>query len=127
MASERNAAQAVRAMSALLASALLVWFGTGLHPWWPLMWLAPVPVLLFALQAPAWAAALVSALAMVLGMLNLWGYLHGTLHLPLPPVIGAYLGEGVMFALATVLFRALARRRAYLGALLAFPAFWVSF
>ena len=127
MASERNAAQAVRALSALLATALLVWFGTGLDPCWPLMWFAPVPVLLFALRAPAWAAALVSGFGMVLGMLNLWSLLHGTLHLPLPPVVLAYLGEGVMFALATLLFRALAQRHAYVGALLAFPALWVSF
>src|SRR4029077_15955559 len=38
-----------------------------------------------------------------------------------------YLTEGVMFALATLLFRALARRGAHWSALLAFPAFWVAF
>lgn len=114
-------------VAALLATALLIWFGTGLDPFWPLTWFAPVPVLLFAADASAWGAAIVAALGMMFGLLNLWGLLHGALKLPWPALAPLYIAEGAAFALATLLFRALVRRRAYWSALLAFPACWVSF
>ena len=114
-------------LGACLTTAVLIWFGTGLEPFWPLMWVAPLPVLLFALEASAWATALVAAGAMILGLLNLWSYLHGALSVPLPILLRIYLSEGAVFALATLMFRALARRQAYWSALLAFPALWVSF
>jgi apolipoprotein N-acyltransferase len=91
------------------------------------MWLAPVPVLLFALRSRALAAACVSGGAWMLGMSNLWALLHGTLAVPVASLISAYLTQGAMFALATLLFRALARRGAYRAAILVFPSFWVSF
>jgi apolipoprotein N-acyltransferase len=47
----------------VLSTALLLWFGNGLDPWWPLLWFAPLPILLFALRRPWWAAALVSEAA----------------------------------------------------------------
>lgn len=114
-------------VAAMLATAVLIWFGTGLDPFWPLMWFAPLPVLIFAASASWWGAALVAALAMMLGILNLWGLLHGALRAPWTVLATVYLTEGVVFALATLLFRALARRKAYWSALLAFPACWVSF
>jgi apolipoprotein N-acyltransferase len=115
------------ALAALVSTAALIWFGTGLTPAWPLMWIAPVPVLLYALNAGAGAAALVAGGAMILGLTNLWDYLHGALSVPLAILVRIYLIEGVVFALAVLLFRALAGRRVYWGALLAFPAFLVSF
>jgi apolipoprotein N-acyltransferase len=115
------------AVAALCASAALLWWGTGLDPLWPLTWLAPLPVLLFALHASVWEAALVAGLAVCGGLLNLWSLLHGALGVPVPALARAYLTAGVLFALSTLLFRALARRRAYWSALLAFPACWVSF
>ncbi len=39
-----------------LASAGLLYFGTGLHPTWWLLWLAPVPVLAIAPRLPGSAA-----------------------------------------------------------------------
>ena len=110
MASAIDVRRSVPGIAAMLATAVLVWFGTGLNPFWPCMWLAPVPVLLFALGASWWTAALVAGGAMLLGLLNLWGLLHGALRLPLGALLPLYVTEGVMFALATLLFRALARR-----------------
>jgi apolipoprotein N-acyltransferase len=127
MASVLDVRRLALGVVAVLATAVLVWFGTGLDPFWPLMWFAPLPVLIFALGASLWGAALAGGLAMILGLLNQWGYLHGALGVPALALAGAYLTVGVAFALATLLFRALARRRAYWSALLAFPAFWVSF
>jgi apolipoprotein N-acyltransferase len=127
MAFALKARRPLLGLAAMLASAVLIWFGTGLDPFWPLMWFAPLPVLLFALDATAWGAAFVGGLAMILGLLNLWSFLHSSLHVPLPVLVGAYLTQGVMLALAILLFRALMKRRAYLSALLAFAAYWVSF
>jgi len=115
------------ALAALLSTAALTWFGTGLAPEWPLMWIAPAPVLLYALSAGAGTAAVVAGAAMILGLGNLWTYLHGALGVPLAILVRIYLIEGVVFALAVLLFRALAKRGMYWSALLAFPAFLVSF
>jgi apolipoprotein N-acyltransferase len=114
-------------VAATVAAAVLVWFGTGLDPWWPLMWFAPLPVLCFALGARAWSAALAAGLGMFLGIFNLWGYLHGALGVPPAMLLRLYLLYGAAFALAALLFRALARRKDYWSALVAFPALWVSF
>jgi apolipoprotein N-acyltransferase len=116
----------VAGVAALLLTAALVWFGTGLAPWWPLIWLAPLPVLLFAVRAPWTGAVLAASLAWLLGCLNWWHYFHDVLHAP-ATVFLLFAIEALVFALAVLLFRALLRRRAHWSALLAFPAAWVSF
>jgi apolipoprotein N-acyltransferase len=127
MASAFDVQRLATGVAAMAATALLLWFGTGLHPWWPLMWFAALPALCFALGASAWGAALAAGMAMFLGLFNLWGYLHGALGVPAAVLVRLYVLYGVAMALATLLFRQLARRRHYWSALLAFPAFWVSF
>ena len=112
---------------AVALTAVLVWFGTGMEPWWPLLWLAPLPVLLFAAQASWWAAALAAALAWQLGLLNLWHYLHDVLRLPLTVIANICGLEVVSFALAVLLFRALARRGAAVTAILAFATTRVAY
>jgi len=112
---------------AVLLTAALIFFGTGLQPYWPLMWFAPLPVLLFAADASWWGAALVSALAIMLGLGNLWGLFHQALHVPWFILLQIYLSEAVVYAMAVLLYRALLRRKAYWSALLAMPAVVVSF
>ncbi|HEY3643955.1 MAG TPA: nitrilase-related carbon-nitrogen hydrolase [Gammaproteobacteria bacterium] len=114
-------------VAAALLMAALVWFGTGLDPFWPLMWFAPLPVLLFANRAAWWSSALVAALGVMLGLLNLWHVFHGLLGAPLPVLAQIYLSEGIVYALAVSLYRALLQRGAYWAALLAFPAVIVCF
>jgi apolipoprotein N-acyltransferase len=114
----------------LLATALMavaIFFGTGLDPFWPLMWFAPLPVLLFANRASWWGAALAAAFGVMLGILNLWPVFHGLLRAPLPILAQIYLSEGIAYALAVSLYRALLQREAPWMALLAFPAVIVSF
>jgi len=114
----------------LIATALmglLIFFGTGLDPFWPLMWFAPLPVLLFANRASWWGAALAAGLGVILGILNLWGVFHGLLRAPLPILAQIYISEGIAYALAVSLYRALLQRGAHWMALLAFPAVIVSF
>lgn len=122
-ASSRRAAIA---LAAFAATAALLFFGNGLTPHWPLMWLAPVPVLLFALESPAWQGALVAAGAWLVGCLNLWSYLRGGG----APAIAWFVPCGtaaVVFAAAVLLTRAFARQGAVWSAWVALPAVWVTF
>ena len=114
-------------LAATLGMAVLVFFGTGLDPFWPLMWFAPLPVLLFANRASWWAAALAAGCGVMLGILNLWGMFHGLLQTPWPILLQIYLSEGIAYALAVCLYRALLQRGAHGTAFLAFPAVIVSF
>jgi apolipoprotein N-acyltransferase len=114
------------ALLAIAASSTLLCLGSSLDPWWPLLWFAPLPVLLFALRNTWRSAALVAAASWLIGGLNLWHYLRV---LGAPPTVwlGVFSTAALVFALAVLLFRALLLRRAAWSALLALPSAWVSF
>ena len=115
------------ALLAVAVSALLIWFGTGMFPMWPLLWFAPLPVLLFANRGSWLGSALVAFCAWLIGNLNLWHYLHSTIEVPLLACAAIFAAPALVFAMAVLLYRALLRRGAWSSALLAFPATWVSF
>lgn len=127
MAYVRNAQRIGLGVAAVAASATLLWFGSGLHPWWPLMWLAPLPLLLLANRATVWETALVALSAWFTGYLNLWNYLHDVLHLPSATVVTEFTIVALAFTIAVLVFRTLARRGDSWSALIAFPSLWVSF
>ena len=116
----------MEAILAIIASATMFYFGNGLDPWWPLMWFAPLPLLVFALRSKWWVAALTTVAAMMLGNLNMWSYLVGRLGLPVSAWIQIFLAASVGFALGVLLFRALVLRGAVWSGLLALPALWVT-
>jgi apolipoprotein N-acyltransferase len=62
-------------ITAGLASAALSYLGTGLHPIWWLLWLAPVPVLAVAPRLRGGVAFLLGAIAWLIGEMNQWNYL----------------------------------------------------
>ncbi len=126
MAFEINYQRIMAALLAIASASLLVWFANGLSPWWPLLWFAPFPVLIFALRSSWWSAALIAFLSWLIGGLNLWQYFRA---LGAPPYAwaGIFSISALVFAAAVLLFRALLRRRAFWSALLAFPATWVSY
>ena len=109
----------------VVATAVLVFLGTGLHPIWWLTWLAPLPMLLVAHRASARLARLSAILAWALGSLNMWPYYLGALHLPLLLVVGASLLPAAVFGLAVGLFRLLVLRDAPARAALSVPLVWV--
>jgi apolipoprotein N-acyltransferase len=113
-------------LAAAAATALLVYFGNGLEPLWPLMWLAPLPVLLYAPRSSAWSAGLAAWAAMFLGCLNFWHYFQVLAAPPVAWVLDFGL-EALIFAAAVMVMRALARRGAVWSAWLALPAGWVTF
>lgn len=118
-----------RSLAALLAfvsASVLFWFGNDLDPWWPLLWFAPLPVLLFASRSSWWSAALTAALSLLARSLGMWHYFR-VLQAPFYVWAGVYLIAALVFAAAVLLFRTLLLRRAWERALLAFPATWVSY
>ncbi|HEY0340607.1 MAG TPA: nitrilase-related carbon-nitrogen hydrolase [Steroidobacteraceae bacterium] len=127
MESVRNDKHLVEACLAILATTVLVYFGNGLEPLWPLMWFATLPILWFSLRSNSWTAAAAAIVAMLLGSLNLWSYFTQTLSLPGVAWAGLFLTASIAFAAAVVLFRALVLRGAVWSALLAPPALWVTY
>jgi apolipoprotein N-acyltransferase len=104
----------------------MFYFGNGLEPWWPLMWFAPLPVLVFALRSKWWAAAMTAVAVMMLGNLNMWSYFTKALGMPGSAWVGIFLAAGVVFAAGVLLFRVLVLRGAVWSGLLALPAVWVT-
>jgi len=114
------------ALVATLCTAVLVYFGTGLHPWWPFMWLAPLPVLVFSTRSSARATALVAFFSWTLGGLNLFHYFNAVLGVPKSVQVVIYCGPALLFMLSVLLFRALLRRAACWSAVAAFAGTWVT-
>ncbi len=117
---------ALAALAAALSTFVLVWFGYGLDPHWPLLWFAPLPVLLFALRSSWWSAALVAFLAWLGGCFDFWHYFR-LLQTPFVVWLAVFATGALVFAAAVLLFRALALHGAPWSALAAFPAALVSY
>lgn len=108
----------------LLLSSVLFFFGTGLSPVWPLLWLAPIPVFWLARRLPVATAFLIAAAAFALGGLNEWLYL--SIVVPLWASILNSVAPACIFGVAVLLFRnRMLKGRAIQAALIA-PAFWVA-
>ena len=125
MAHVRSGGRWWMGVGAAAATALLMWLGTGLNPWWPLVWVGPIPVLWFALRARWGEAGVAAVVAWFAGEMNLFGYLR-LMQTPARVWVLIFGVGAVVFALAVLLFRALAKRGAWWSAVLAFPAAWVS-
>jgi len=74
-------------IAAIACSSLAVFFATGLHPRWWLMWFMPIPVLLVAARSAGPRVFFVALAAWFLGSLNMWGVLRNVLQVPLVPVL----------------------------------------
>ena len=79
---------------AVLASGVCLFFGTGLHPVWWLMWIAPIPVLVAAARLTRGWTLATAFVAWAVGGLNMWKYLHVALEIPLIRVIVFISGPG---------------------------------
>lgn len=114
-----------RVLAALLGSAVLFYFGTGLTPVAALTWIAPVPVLLLAPRVSALTAGWVAFVAYLLGTANSWAFQLRSHDTPLWPVgVMIDAGMSVVFLLAVLAFRLQLRRDRPMLAVLAAPAVW---
>ncbi|KAA2250742.1 hypothetical protein F0L68_38700 [Solihabitans fulvus] len=114
----------VLAAAAALASAVLFYFGTGLHPVGWLTWLAALPVLLAAPRLSARWAAGTAFLGYLLGGLTMARYYVAVLGLPVPLWLGFFVVTPAIFCLAVLLFRALVLRGRPVLAVVAVAAAW---
>ncbi|MCP1375822.1 nitrilase-related carbon-nitrogen hydrolase [Dyella lutea] len=126
MASKPDVREAATIIAATATSALLWWFGSGLHPLWWLTWLAPLPLLWLAPRTRRWRAALAALVAVAAGGLNQWRYLHDYIGLPLSVIVYVILLPAVLFALVVLLHRRLLLRGRALAATLAVPVTWTT-
>jgi apolipoprotein N-acyltransferase len=109
-----------------LASGGLLYFGTGLHPIWGLLWMAPVPVLAIAPRLRSTPAFLLGSIAWFLGEMNQWNYLRRVVELPPHIIIAFFATAGVVFGLGVLFTRSFLRRGSLFLAAFAFPVYWVS-
>jgi apolipoprotein N-acyltransferase len=113
-------------LAAAAVSAVMLWFGTGLHPIWWLTWIAMLPVLLLAPRVGQWPAQLTALLAWTIGGLNELTYMH-RVEVPLSVALAAIIGPALVFDLAVMTWRALVLRGDIARAAMAFASTWVVF
>jgi apolipoprotein N-acyltransferase len=116
----------MKALVCALASAILLFLALGTPNAWPLMWIAPVPLLWLALGHASWRRIALALLAGgALGQLGwLWPYLRV---MGSAPVLVAALVPAVAFTLVVLATRFAARRLPMLAATLVFPTLWTGF
>jgi apolipoprotein N-acyltransferase len=117
--------QRLAAVAAFFATAILVWFGNGLTPWWPLAWLAPLPILWFSLRSRWWSAWLAAGVAWLAGSVPILEYFQSQ-GISFLVWFGDYGGMALLFAAGVLLFRWLVLRGAIWSSLVALPVLWVS-
>ncbi|KAA8880100.1 nitrilase [Nocardia colli] len=111
---------------AIVTSALLWHFGTGLRPLPGLAFLAPLPVLLLAPRVSAVTAFLAGYLSWLGGELQMWPYFTETLEQLVPVTVLLLGGTALLFGgIVTVTRRLLLGGRAGL-AVVALPTGWVT-
>lgn len=111
---------------ATVLATVLFFLGTGLAPIPALTWLAPLPVLALAPRVRARTAFGAAFLAHLVGSANQLPFFLQTPSVPLPVGLAILAAVAALFALVTLLFRALVRRGLALTATLATPAAWVT-
>jgi len=112
---------------AALVTAALAYFGTGLHPIWWALWLAPVPVLTIAPRLHGATAFLFSAVAWLIGEMNQWNYVRHVIELPLQITVLFFVVPAVVFGLGVLFVRRFLRRGSVCLAAIAFPVYWVTY
>jgi apolipoprotein N-acyltransferase len=110
-----------------VASAGLFYFGTGLHPKWSALWLAPVPVLAIAPRLRGGAAFLLGSVAWLIGETNQWNYVRHEIELPLQIAVLYFVVPAVVFGFGVLFARGFLRRGSLFLAALAFPIYWVAY
>lgn len=121
-----NSRQLLIGALAVATTAVLVYFGTGLFPKWPLLWFAPLPILLFAQRNSWWATGLSALAGWGIGALNTEYFYGHILHLPAVMQAEVIAGPALLFAISTLVFRDLFRKGLTWTAVLAFPAMLTS-
>lgn len=113
-------------LSAVVLTGAAFYQSTGLGRFGTLAWIAPIPVLLYAVEvSSARAAALAAFAAFLAGSLNGFAYLSALM--PLVPLLLVFVVPAAVFAGAVAFARVAIARLPGPFAALAFPAIWTSY
>jgi apolipoprotein N-acyltransferase len=110
-----------------LVSAAFAFLGTGLHPIWWALWLAPIPVLAITPRIRPGAAFLLGAGAWIIGELNQWNYVRYAIELPPRIAILYFVVPAVVFGFGVLFVRSFIRRGSPFLASVALPVYWVAY
>jgi len=110
-----------------LISAAFVFFGTGLHPIWWLLWFAPIPVLAIAPRLHPVTAFLLGAAAWLIGEINQWNYVLHVIELPPRIAILYFVVPAIVFGLGVLFVRCFLQSGSIYLAAIAFPIYWVTY
>jgi apolipoprotein N-acyltransferase len=110
-----------------LVSAMFAYLGTGLHPIWWALWLAPIPVIAIAPRLHGSAAFILGAIVWLLGEMNQWKYVTHAIELPLHITILYFVVPAVVFGFGVLFVCGFIRRGSLFFAALAFPVYWVAY
>jgi apolipoprotein N-acyltransferase len=125
MGSEKRSARFLRFLAVVGTTAVLVWFGNGLTPWWPLMWIAPFPVLLYSLHSSWKLTACAGFLGWLFGSANMVPLFEAQ-GVPFLSWLADFGSLAIVFAAGALLFRTLVLGGAVWSGTAALPALWVS-
>jgi apolipoprotein N-acyltransferase len=110
-----------------LVSAAFAYLGTGFHPIWWALWLAPIPVLAISPRLRAGPAFLLGGIAWLIGELNQWNYVRHQIELPPQITVLYFAVPAVVFGFGVLFVRSLLRRGSLFFASLALPVYWVTY
>src|SRR6266542_5385803 len=108
-------------------SAAFAYFGTGLHPIWWALWLAPIPVLAISPGLRGSTAFLLAAFAWLIAEMNQWNYVRHAIELPPQITVLYFVVPAVVFGLGVLFVRNLLRRGSLFLASVALPVYWVAY
>jgi apolipoprotein N-acyltransferase len=110
-----------------LFSATFAYLGTGLHPIWWALWLAPIPVLAIGPRLRGSFAFLFGAIVWLIGEMNQWSYVRHAIELPLLITVLYFVVPAVVFGLGVLFVRGFIHRGSLFLASIAFPVYWVAY
>ncbi len=105
-------------------ASLLYFYGTGLTPYYPLTWLAPVPVLWYMLSVKSRAPLVAGFLSYFFGSLNMFDYL--SIHVPHVVIILTLVFQALVFTFGLWLFSWGMNKNKFFGLLL-LPSYWLGY
>jgi apolipoprotein N-acyltransferase len=108
-------------------SAAFAYLGTGLHPIWWALWLAPIPVLAIAPRLHGSVAFLLGAIVWLIGEMNQWNYVRHAIELPPQVTVLYFLVPAVVFGFGVLFVSSFLRRGSLFLASLALPVYWVAY
>lgn len=108
-----------------ILSGTLFYFSTDFHQSWPLLWFAPIPILIYSYYGQTVSMLAAAFIAFMIGQLNALNYLDTGI--PMMPIIYAALFESLIFSLVIFFNRVLVKKYPHIFSVFIFPGLWVCY